>query len=229
MGGGPAMSAQPNLFGWPDLTPRPHGTQPPYKPCRIFTDIDTLLATGERFAVICLDPPWTFSTWSENGKGRSAEQHYRCQPRNFIRALPIADLAAPNCAVFVWTTDPMLPETFEILRAWGFEYKTVGFVWVKTLKSAPVFGSFAQQLHWGQGYYTRSNPEYCLLAGRGRLLRLDKGVHQVIVSPVQEHSRKPDEALIRIERLFDGPYLEMFARRPRSGWTCFGDELEAKP
>ena len=80
-------------------------------------------------------------------------------------------------------------------------------------------------LHWGGGYGTRANPEPCLLAKRGKPLRLDGGVHSVIMAPVGEHSEKPDEAYVRIERLYGGPRLELFARKPREGWMTWGDEL----
>ena len=110
-----------------------------------------------------------------------------------------------------------MPEAFEVIRAWGFEYKTCAFVWVKTTKDESRFAT-------GMGYWTRANAEICLLATRGSPKRINADVHQVISSPRTEHSRKPEEVATRIERLVPGPYLELFARRPREGWSLWGNE-----
>jgi N6-adenosine-specific RNA methylase IME4 len=112
---------------------------------------------------------------------------------------------------------PMLPVAFEVIAAWGFTYKTDAFVWVKQNRSGA--GLFT-----GMGYWTRSNAELCLLATRGRPQRRNRDVRQIILSPVQEHSRKPDEAAYRIQRLVAGPYLELYARRPNPGWRVWGNE-----
>ena len=113
----------------------------------------------------------------------------------------------------------------EIIKAWEFNYKTAGFIWVKTTRKATSVGLDGKGLHWGMGYHTRTNTEVCRLAVRGSPQRLAKDVHQVIMAPVGEHSEKPEEAARRIERLYPGPYLELFARRERPGWTCWGDEI----
>jgi N6-adenosine-specific RNA methylase IME4 len=108
----------------------------------------------------------------------------------------------------------------------GLHFKTVAFTWAKTTR-ADVDDPF-DDASWafGQGYWTRANPEMCLLATRGAPQRLNADVRQLIVAPVMEHSRKPDAWLERIERLVDGPYLELNARRRRPGWVAWGDELE---
>jgi N6-adenosine-specific RNA methylase IME4 len=117
----------------------------------------------------------------------------------------------------MWTTDPLLEKSFEVIKAWGFTFKTPGFVWAKTnAKSGTYF--------MGCGYYTRANPEYCLLATKGKPKRLSRGVPKLIVSPRREHSRKPDETYERIEKLFAGPYCELFARTTRPGWVSWGNE-----
>ena len=120
----------------------------------------------------------------------------------------------------------MLPEALETIKAWGFEYKTDAFVWVKkTSCNLPRINL---------GYWTRANSEGCLLATRGKPKRLDKGVGQVIVSGIGEHSEKPEEQYTRIERLVEGPYLELFHRPrnglfpPREGWTFLGNEVDGK-
>ena len=103
------------------------------------------------------------------------------------------------------------------MESWDFTYKTVGFTWVKTNKSEGYFT--------GMGYWTRSNPEMCLLGTRGKPKRLDMSVKQLVVSQRREHSRKPDEVYDRIEKMLEGPYLEMFARNTRQGWDNFGNEV----
>ena len=179
------------------------------------------------YKVIYADPPWTFATYSRKGKGRSPEAYYDCMSFADIEALPVAEWAAEHCALFLWTTDPMLEKAFAVIRAWGFTYKTVGFYWVKLNKSAtqPVFG--ASDFSTGLGFWTRANPELCLLATRGNPRRRRADVPKLIVSPRREHSRKPDEVYDRIEALCEGPYLEMFARSERPGWRPWG--LEANP
>jgi N6-adenosine-specific RNA methylase IME4 len=179
------------------------------------------------YKVIYADPPWTFATYSRKGKGRSPEAYYDCMSLADIKALPVGEWAADHCALFLWTTDPMLENAFDVIRAWGFSYKTVGFYWVKLNKSAtqPVLG--ASDFFTGLGFWTRANPELCLLATRGNPRRLRADVAKLIVSPRREHSRKPDEIYDRIEALCEGPYLEMFARSERLGWRTWG--LETNP
>jgi N6-adenosine-specific RNA methylase IME4 len=172
------------------------------------------------YKVIYADPPWTFATYSRKGKGRSAEAHYDCMSMEDIKALPVAQWAAENCVLFLWTTDPLLEKAFEIIRAWGFTYKTVGFYWAKLNKETPAEPNRA--FFTGLGFWTRANPELCLLAARGKPHRRRADVRKLIVSPRREHSRKPDEAYERIEALCEGPYLEMFARFPRPGWDSWG-------
>jgi N6-adenosine-specific RNA methylase IME4 len=189
-------------------------------------DLHDLIKTGRRFPVILADPPWTFETWTEKGKGRSAERHYACMSLDEIKALPVGQLAADNCALFMWTTFPHLQRAHEVLDAWGFRYRTLGFIWVKTTPGSNLVrvGSGAG-LHTGTGYWTRANSEPCLLAARGKRQRRSAGVHQVILAPRREHSRKPDEIYARVEELLDGPYLELFARSERPNWTCWGNEV----
>src|SRR5215831_6193470 len=120
---------------------------------------------------------------------------------------------------------PSIP-ALEVIKACGFDYKTAGFLWVKTEKDAGVISLDGEGLHWGMGYHTRANTETCLLATRGSPQRLAKDVHQIVIAPVgDEHSAKPDEVYRRIERLYPGPYLELFARKPRDGWTTWGNEI----
>jgi N6-adenosine-specific RNA methylase IME4 len=184
----------------------------------------SVLPRSNHYGVIYADPPWTFATYSRKGKGRSAEAHYDCMTLAEIKALPVVDWAADNCVLLLWTTDPLLPMALDVIGAWGFTYKTVGFYWTKLNKSAlkPVYdeGSFFT----GLGFWTRANPEICLLAARGHPRRRSANVKKLIVSPRREHSRKPDEAYRRIEALCQGPYLEMFARSAQPGWDAWSEK-----
>ncbi len=180
------------------------------------------------YRVIYADPPWTFATYSRKGKGRSAEAYYDCMSLDDIKALPVARWAADDSVLLLWTTDPLLPTAFEVIRAWGFAYKTVGFYWAKLNKSStgPVFGD--ADFFTGLGFWTRANPELCLLATRGHPRRRRADVRKLIVAPRREHSRKPDQAYDRIEALCAGPYLEMFARSARPGWDRWGAECDLR-
>lgn len=182
------------------------------------SDLQTLISAGKKFSVIYADPPWTFNVYSGKGKQRSADRHYDTKSLDDIAALPVEQLAADDCALLMWAVLPELPGALEIIKAWGFTYKTVGFTWVKENRSG-------HGLFWGMGYWTRANAEVCLLATRGSPARQAKDVHQVVMSPVSEHSRKPDEVQARIERLLPGPYLELYGRRPTPGWTVWGNQI----
>lgn len=177
--------------------------------------------SGKRYGVIYADPPWKFKCRSDKGLGRSADAHYECMRFEDLVKLPVSDLAARDCALFLWVTDPMLPKAMELIRAWGFEYKTVAFYWVKLNKRAK---SDAEQF-MGGGYWTRANPEQCLLATRGRPKRLSRSVRRLVVDKLREHSRKPDVVRDRIEQLVAGPYLELFARETKEGWAGWGNQV----
>jgi N6-adenosine-specific RNA methylase IME4 len=181
-------------------------------------DLISLAKSGQKFSVIYADPPWTFEVYSGKGKERSAERHYDTMSLEAIAELPVADLAAEDCALLLWAVWPELPGALDIIKRWGFTYKTVGFVWVKQNRSG-------EGIFTGMGYWTRANTEPCLLATRGSPKRLAMDVPQVILSPVAAHSEKPEEAASRIMRLVPGPHLELFARQSREGWTTWGNEI----
>lgn len=175
------------------------------------------------YRTICADPPWRFKTRSETRQTRSASVHYPVMNLDDIKALPVGLLAAKDCVLLMWTTDPMLRKSFEVLDAWGFEYKTIGFTWAKTDRGNQL--TWAPKYFKGQGYWTRANSEPCLLATRGKPKRISKNVDRLIVAPRREHSRKPDEFFERTERLVPGPYCELFARQHRGpNWDCWGNE-----
>lgn len=174
------------------------------------------------YRAILADPPWSFDTWSDAGKDRSADQHYSTMSVRHIARLPVEDVAASDCVLFIWATWPRLQDALWLIGAWGFVYKTSGFDWMK----ADPYRLFADDKtpQVGMGYWTRSNTEPCLLATRGKPKRINADVRQGIIAPRREHSRKPDEIHGRIERLVAGPYLELFARQSRPGWTTWGNE-----
>jgi N6-adenosine-specific RNA methylase IME4 len=169
------------------------------------------------FQAILADPPWRFATWSLNGMDRAADNHYATMSTHDIVNLPVGDLAAEDCVLFLWTSWPHLKSAMYVLDRWQFTYKTCAFDWMKTTS--------AGDLAMGLGYWTRANTEPCLLATRGKPRRIKADVRQAILAPRREHSRKPD-IYERIERLVPGPYLELWARQRRPGWSSWGDEVD---
>ena len=181
------------------------------------TDIFT---TDKKHNIIYADPPWHYdSRTNPNTKfGGGANRHYQTMPIHEIMDLPVAQIADKNCALFLWMTFPLLKEQLSVFEKWGFQYKTLGFSWVKTnaRKGNPFFGI---------GYYTKSNCEVCLLGMKGKLKPISNAVSSCVISPKREHSRKPDEVRERIVDLFgDLPRIELFARQSVAGWDCWGNE-----
>jgi len=141
-----------------------------------------------------------------------------------ICALPVENFANRDCILFLWATDPLLPSALDVINAWGFKYKTVGFYWAKTNKNVDLDYLSQTDFFCGLGYWTRANVEQCLLATRGKPKRLARDVRRLVIDRRREHSRKPVEVYDRIERLAQGPYLELFARETREGWDTLGDQ-----
>lgn len=170
-----------------------------------------------KYGIVYADPPWQYEMKRGNGV---AENHYPTMNMEEICALPVARLAAKDCALFLWATFPQLPEALRVIGAWGFKYKTVAFVWLKQNRKADSW-------FYGMGFWTRSNAEVCLLATRGHPQRQCKGIHQFLISHLEEHSKKPDEARERIVRLMgDLPRIELFARQKAPGWNVWGNEVD---
>ena len=167
------------------------------------------------YGAILADPPLAFKTRSNKGEGRSPQHHYSCLSFEQLAALPVGDLAAPNCFLFLWIPLRSIVLVEPLMRAWGFNFSGAGFAWAKQNKSG--VGWFM-----GTGYGTRHNIEICWLGRRGKPRRQLAGVRELIVAPVREHSRKPDEIYGRIEALCGGPYVELFARQMRPGWDSPG-------
>lgn len=174
----------------------------------------------KKYNIIYADPPWQYKVFSKKGSGRTAESYYSTMCLEDIKALPVGNMADKDCTLFMWTTMPLLFDCFSILSSWGFQYKTVAFVWIKLNKKSDT-------LFWGMGHWTRANAELCILATKGHPKRISAKVHQVIMSRIEEHSKKPSETRNRIVELIgDLPRVELFARNKTDGWDTWGNEVE---
>lgn len=174
---------------------------------------------AKKYNVIYADPPWRYDNSGPQG---GVEYQYPTLELDEIKKLPVNEIAAEDCLLFLWVTFPMLREGLEVIEAWGFKYRTLGFSWVKLNKKDG--GAF-----FGIGYYTKSNAEVCLLGvkGSGRRLVKDNSVSSCILAPHGRHSAKPQEARYRIEKLVGGvPKIELFARESMPGWDSWGNEID---
>lgn len=190
-------------------------------------DLGKLALSGFRAKFIGSDPQWKFLTRSAAGDGRSANVHYKTEEVDKIKNLPVRELAADDSLFGMWMVDWCPQDALDLMAHYGFKHVTTLYTWIKTNGDATDLDLWSDSsFHIGQGYWTRANPEDCWLGTRGNPKRLDAGVRQLIVAPLMEHSRKPDEWLARSERLGEGPFLELQARRSRKGWVSWGDELE---
>lgn len=172
-----------------------------------------------KYQIIYADPPWSYKDKALAGN-RGAGCKYNVMDTVDISKLDVERIADENCILFLWVTMPKLNECFDLIKAWGFEYKTCAFTWVKlNKKSGTPF--------MGMGRWTRANAELCLLATKGKPKRINAGVHSVVMSPIEAHSKKPEEVKERILKLVgDLPRLEMFARQKTEGWDVFGNEVD---
>jgi len=184
------------------------------------------------YAAITADPASHFSSYtaiqSQNWSSRrDNERHYKTMLLAETAALPVWDLAHPDgCHLFIWTSGPFLLHALHLIEAWGFRYSTRAFTWVKVRRSWDRISPLVESdFHIGLGLTVRHQTEFVLLGRRGNCRRNAKHVRELILAPRREHSRKPDEFFTRVERYCDGPYLELFARERRSGWDCWGDEV----
>ena len=175
----------------------------------------------KKYNIIYADPAWSFKTYSDKGKGKSPDNHYSVMSLKDIKDLPLKNIANDDCILFLWVTFPLLKEGFEVIDAWGFTYKTVAFNWVKKNK-------IKDSWFWGLGYWTRSNSDLCLLATKGNIKRKSASVHQIIDTPIEKHSKKPDIVKEKITELVgDLPRIELFARETADGWDSWGNEIES--
>ena len=172
--------------------------------------------TDKKYNIIYADPPWSYKDKKCNG---ACEFHYNTMNIKDICNLPIKEIADKDCVLFLWVTYPMLKESMQLIDSWGFKYKTIGFQRVKQNKSGNGF-------FFGLGRWTRGNTECCLIATKGKPKRVNNSVGQLIISPLQEHSKKPNEAREKIVELMGNiPRIELFARQHADGWDCWGNEV----
>ena len=168
------------------------------------------------YDLVMADPPWRFETYSDKGLGKSAQSHYDCESLDYIKALPVHELGRGDCILWLWATHPMLPQAFEVVKAWGFRYATSG-VWVKRTVNG--------KLAFGTGYKLRCASEPFIIATLGNPQTV-RDIRTVIEGPIREHSRKPDEAYAAADRMFPKAVrkLDMFSRESRPGWETWGNE-----
>lgn len=192
-----------------------------------------IINTDKKYKIIYADPPWSYNSKMVLGKGAkrsSADDYYKTMSIQDICNLPVKEIADEDCILFIWTTFPKLFETEKVINAWGFEYKTCAFTWVKKNKK------YSEERNnkrggiddfMGQGRWTRQNAEICLLATKGKPKRLSAKVRQIIYTEIREHSKKPDRVRDDIiELVGDLQRIELFARQAVDGWDCFGNEVD---
>lgn len=183
-----------------------------------------------KFNIIYADPPWRFQNWSigelakrgEKWARRNGRSPYNVMDTAAICDLPVQAIANNDCVLFLWATHPKIEDALAVIKAWGFQYKTVAFTWVKTNPSGLGW-------HFGLGYWTRQNPELCLLATKGHPHRVNNSVPNLVIGPRGKHSAKPSIVRERIVELVgDLPRVELFARERVDGWISLGYEINGQ-
>lgn len=196
-------------------------------------DIFNELSEEQKYDVIYADPPWQYKVWSKKGIGRSAENHYKTMEIAELQKLPITNFAKNDSVLFLWVTFPTLQQAFQLIKEWGYTYKTCAFTWIKTNKKQK------DTLFMGLGHWTRSNAELCLLCTKGKKFpkKISSSIRQIVetendtlLSPIRKHSQKPNEVRTRIVELLgeEPKKIELFAREKISGWDCWGNDENIK-
>lgn len=225
------LTGRPNLPAWmPNREDLPPG--PKLEP---FPIVDG------GWACVEADVPWKYENWTnpetdeEKRASRAAERHYDTMTLDQIAAMPVKDIVAPDAHLWFWVPSPFLVigAHIPIMKSWGFRPSSSGLFWIKLLRGMEAAQYQLMTLdelmklivvNTGLGKTTRKNVEICILGRRGNPKRLENDVHEVIISPRRQHSRKPEEAYERIERYCPGPRLQIFGRQGRAGWTVWGNE-----
>lgn len=176
---------------------------------------------NKKYKIIYADPPWEYT--SDNNAKRKiwglAHRVYDTMNHDQLKELPVQDIADDDCILFMWATFPNLQQALDLMKAWGFEYKTTVFVWEKLDKTNNT------PKKYGLGWYTRSNCEIVMLGRKGKFDRKSAAVQQIVKSTITKHSQKPDEVRKRIIKLCgDLPRIELFARTKIHGWDTWGND-----
>ena len=174
--------------------------------------------TNKKYNIIYADPPWCYRNMGNIQA--TATRHYHTMNQKDIENLGeyIKNISDNNCMLFIWATFPKLQEGLDTIKAWGFEYKTIGFNQIKKNKNGTNF--------FGVGWYTKSNSEICLIGVKGKPIKASNSISQIIETVREEHSKKPDIVRDKIvEFVGNYPRIELFARQTADGWDCWGDEV----
>jgi len=185
----------------------------------IFTTFKDIVKSGKKYNIIYADPPWSYNDKALAGN-RGAGCKYDLMSLEELKNLPLENICNDDCILFMWATFPQLSEALQLIKSWGFKYKTVGFVWIKKNKDLSNFT--------GMGWYTRSNAEIVLIARKGKIKIKNHSVNQVIETIRESHSKKPGGVRDRIVKLCgDLPRIELFSRQEIYGWDSFGNQVQA--
>jgi len=173
----------------------------------------------KKYNIIYADPPWSYND-KMSGHSFSLDHEYETQPLDWIKSLPVRDISENDSVCFMWAVSPQLPEAIEVIRSWGFKYKTVAFCWSKRTRTGIPVSNL--------GRWTMGNIELCLLATKGRPQRIARNVKQLVVAERTRHSEKPIDVRNRIVELMgDLPRVELFARTKTAGWDVWGNEVDS--
>lgn len=176
-----------------------------------------MILPNKKYKIIYADPPWSYQGGMMNS---SVTDHYSTMTIKDICNLPIKDITDKDCVLFMWVTYPKLNQFMQVVNAWGFEYKSVAFTWVKKNKKADTF-------FFGLGRWTRANPEICIIATKGSIKRLSASISNLQIFPIEHHSKKPDQFKdLIIELVGNLSRIELFARQTTQGWDSWGNEIE---
>jgi N6-adenosine-specific RNA methylase IME4 len=183
----------------------------------------------KKYSVIYTDPPWLYGkgvldgTFQDGGREpRKIIDEYPCMTLDDLKALDVQSISDKDCALFMWVTDSHLQQGLDLIKSWGFKYKTIVFIWKKVTNKGNLCANV--------GAWTMKNAEICLIATRGNMSKHKKrkNIFQLVEAERTKHSRKPDEVRKRIEQLFgDIPRIELFAREKHDGWDVWGNEVES--
>ncbi len=191
------------------------------KDCHFGYDCTCADLIKKKYNIIYADPPWSYSDkMGNNSSFMSATSAYQTQSIEWIKGLKVNDIADKNCVLFLWAVSPLLPEALDTMKAWGFKYTTVAFVWSKLTKNNIKIANM--------GRWTMGNVELCLLGKKGKPQRQVKNIRQLVEAERTVHSKKPEEVRNRIVSLIgEVPRVELFARNKSEGWDAWGNEVES--